>query len=89
MEDNNRTFRYISKYGLDLTVCRRRYPSSKEKIVDDDEELDQPPFNGAKRDHDEEPLAVLACPFLKHNPRKYQNVRSCSSAGWKSTHRLK
>lgn len=31
----------------------------------------------------------FACPFLKHNSRKYQNIRSCSASGWKSIPRLK
>ncbi|KUI59882.1 hypothetical protein VP1G_07097 [Cytospora mali] len=31
----------------------------------------------------------FACPFLKHNPNKYSKLRSCSSYGWKSTHRMK
>jgi hypothetical protein len=31
----------------------------------------------------------LACPFFKHNPSKYRNMRGCVGPGWGTTHRLK
>lgn len=31
----------------------------------------------------------LACPFFKHNPRRYQEERSCVGPGWRTVHRLK
>lgn len=36
-----------------------------------------------------EEIAEFACPFLKHNPRKYGQIRSCSASGWKAIFRLK
>ncbi|KUI73434.1 hypothetical protein VM1G_08874 [Cytospora mali] len=44
--------------------------------------------NGNDQGKDDEVLE-FACPFLKHNPKKYLKLRSCSSYGWKSTHRMK
>lgn len=38
---------------------------------------------------DNEEILEFACPFLKHNPRKYGQIRSCSASGWKATFRLK
>ncbi|KAH7002569.1 hypothetical protein EDB80DRAFT_894587 [Ilyonectria destructans] len=31
----------------------------------------------------------FACPFLKHNVRKYQTKRCCAWSGWKTVHRVK
>lgn len=31
----------------------------------------------------------LACPYFKHDPQKYQKVRSCPGPGWDTVHRLK
>ncbi|KAK2013460.1 hypothetical protein LZ32DRAFT_530285 [Colletotrichum eremochloae] len=33
--------------------------------------------------------AKLACPFFKHNPRKYKNQRPCCGPGWDHVHRIK
>lgn len=50
----------------------------------------QPVRSRAERDNgDTRSSTGLACPFLKHHPRKYKEVRSCSSGRWKSIHRLK
>lgn len=38
---------------------------------------------------DNEETVEFACPFLKHNPRKYSQIRSCSASGWKAMFRLK
>lgn len=59
----------------------------------DDEDSDgegcvPPPSQGLRAADDDETLE-FACPFLKHNVRKYQNIRSCSTSGWRSIHRLK
>ncbi|KXH48476.1 hypothetical protein CSIM01_04855 [Colletotrichum simmondsii] len=31
----------------------------------------------------------LACPFFKHNPRKYKSQRPCCGPGWDQVHRIK
>lgn len=36
-----------------------------------------------------EKIIEFACPFLKHDPRRCQQIRSCSAAGWKAVFRLK
>ncbi|KAF0316775.1 hypothetical protein GQ607_015977 [Colletotrichum asianum] len=33
--------------------------------------------------------AKLACPFFKHNSRKYKNQRPCCGPGWDHVHRIK
>ncbi|KAI8306875.1 hypothetical protein K4K61_004104 [Colletotrichum sp. SAR11_59] len=33
--------------------------------------------------------AKLACPFFKHNPRKYKKQRPCCGPGWDHVHRIK
>lgn len=38
---------------------------------------------------DQEGGLDFACPFLKHNVRKYQTKRCCAWSGWKTVHRVK
>ncbi|KAH8683754.1 hypothetical protein BGZ61DRAFT_535170 [Ilyonectria robusta] len=38
---------------------------------------------------DQEDGQDFACPFLKHNVRKYQTKRCCAWSGWKTVHRVK
>ena len=33
--------------------------------------------------------ALLACPFCKHDPARYKNVKTCMGPGWVSLHRVK
>ncbi|KAJ3955479.1 hypothetical protein N0V92_007989 [Colletotrichum tropicale] len=42
-----------------------------------------------KVQEDEVSGAKLACPFFKHNPRKYKNQRPCCGPGWDHVHRIK
>ena len=32
---------------------------------------------------------MFACPFSKHDPVKYRNVKTCCGPGWKDVHRVK
>ncbi|KAH9988127.1 hypothetical protein F4779DRAFT_632307 [Xylariaceae sp. FL0662B] len=49
-----------------------------------------PDRGGSKRaKKDVEPERKWACPFYKHDPRKYSKHRSCTGPGWPSLHRLK
>lgn len=54
----------------------------------DDEGAERSKPNGTVKGDDDEVLE-FACPYLKHNPAKYHKLRSCSSYGWKSIHRMK
>ncbi len=31
----------------------------------------------------------FACPFCKHDPKKYKNVKTCCGPGWPDVHRVK
>lgn len=31
----------------------------------------------------------FACPFCKHDPAKYKNVKTCCGPGWEDVHRVK
>lgn len=48
-----------------------------------------PPTRQGSDAIDNEETVEFACPFLKHNPRKYGQIRSCSASGWKAIFRLK
>lgn len=54
----------------------------------DGEERVPPPSQGSDAVENEE-IVEFACPFLKHNPRKFGQIRSCSASGWKAIYRLK
>lgn len=54
----------------------------------DGEERVSPPSQGSDAVENEE-IVEFACPFLKHNPRKFGQIRSCSASGWKAIFRLK
>lgn len=54
----------------------------------DGEERVSPPSQGSDAVNNEE-IVEFACPFLKHNPRKYGQIRSCSASGWRAIFRLK
>lgn len=46
--------------------------------------------NGNKRAKREDPEKLrFACPFFKHNPQKYKQVKTCCGPGWDTVHRLK
>jgi len=68
--------------------------TSDERGEDQDDENDN--SNSRKRSKNSDGAAVLdeekkklACPYFKHNPRKYQGLRSCPGPGWDTVHRLK
>ncbi|KAI8315536.1 hypothetical protein K4K59_001144 [Colletotrichum sp. SAR11_240] len=50
--------------------------------------LDSEP-RGSPPSEDQVSSAKLACPFFKHNPRKYKNQRPCCGPGWDHVHRIK
>ncbi|KAI8266541.1 hypothetical protein K4K58_009625 [Colletotrichum sp. SAR11_239] len=53
------------------------------------EEKQPPSKKFSKEREDEVSGAKLACPFFKHNPRKYKNQRPCCGPGWDHVHRIK
>lgn len=65
--------------------------SGNEDENSDHEKSRQPPgYRGGLKQEKKNGLE-FACPFFKHNPQKYQQMRNCrcSSQGWPATHRLK
>ncbi|WQF80968.1 hypothetical protein CDEST_05982 [Colletotrichum destructivum] len=56
---------------------------------DDDDEDFSPRAKLPKVHEDGGNGARLACPFFKHNPRKYKNQRPCCGPGWDHVHRIK
>lgn len=82
---------------------KRRSLASKRSRLDDkdngheDEEGKDGDGNGnrppraklPKVQEDQVSGAKLACPFFKHNPRKYKNQRPCCGPGWDHVHRIK
>ncbi|KAF6816565.1 hypothetical protein CSOJ01_02947 [Colletotrichum sojae] len=56
----------------------------------EDGDGNRPPRSKVPRvQQDEISGAKLACPFFKHNPRKYKNQRPCCGPGWDHVHRIK
>ncbi|KAI8220107.1 hypothetical protein K4K54_008894 [Colletotrichum sp. SAR 10_86] len=53
------------------------------------EEKQPPSKKFSKEQEDQVSGAKLACPFFKHNPRKYKNQRPCCGPGWDHVHRIK
>ncbi|OHE94950.1 hypothetical protein CORC01_09744 [Colletotrichum orchidophilum] len=59
---------------------------------DEDEEGDKNLMPSAKLSKIKEDAiegAKFACPFFKHNPRKYKTQRPCCGPGWDHVHRIK
>lgn len=54
---------------------------------DDGEEHRRPVSKRSK--HKQNGTRMLACPFFKRNPQRYQRERSCVGPGWETMHRLK
>lgn len=63
--------------------------NDEEDDNDDDEEDFSPRAKLPKVHEDGGNGAKLACPFFKHNPRKYKNQRPCCGPGWDHVHRIK
>ncbi|TDZ24868.1 hypothetical protein Cob_v002528 [Colletotrichum orbiculare MAFF 240422] len=60
----------------------------QDDVVDDG--VNTAPRSKLPRVHEDEISgAKLACPFFKHNPRKYKNKRPCCGPGWDHVHRIK
>ncbi|KAH7129937.1 hypothetical protein B0J13DRAFT_678977 [Dactylonectria estremocensis] len=75
--------------GSRSTVCRSkrsRAPEGEDGL--DDERNEDEDDNGGKKPSIEPESHKLACPFLKYNPRKYQDWRCCRW-GWSTVHRVK
>ena len=45
--------------------------------------------NGGHSSTQKKSERLLACPYFKHNPSKYQDVRTCQGPGWGSVRRVK
>ncbi|KAF2495305.1 hypothetical protein BU16DRAFT_386157 [Lophium mytilinum] len=54
-----------------------------------DDSNDGPPRGGKLRKNWSGSVKRLACPYFKHNPRRYQDITSCPGPGWSSVPRLK
>lgn len=67
--------------------CQKDGREPGDEDSDGEDCVPPPPQGFGAADNDE--TLEFACPFLKHNFLKYQNIRSCSASGWKSIHRLK
>lgn len=71
--------------------------NKRRKISQDEDELEGDDDNKSNRGPKEDkpnrdsvpPNRRLACPYFKHNPRKYQGGRSCCGPGWRSVNRIK
>lgn len=73
---------------------RQKRKSDESRDDEDDEDEDdssrkkQKKLAGASGIEGEE-RQKLACPYFKHNPRKYRSCKSCPGPGWDTIHRLK
>lgn len=75
----------------------RRPPARKRQLDDDDQSNSAPGGPGEDQDKggnkraktDGEKGPHFACPYFKHDPKRYGCQRSCSGPGWSSIHRLK
>lgn len=69
-------------------------PGKSKRLPDDDGDdqagSDEEERKAKKPKAEGEELARrLACPYFKHNPKRYQEERSCVGPGWRTVHRLK
>ncbi|KAH0427161.1 hypothetical protein CcaCcLH18_09828 [Colletotrichum camelliae] len=68
----------------------KRKEDEEEEDGDGDGDGNRPPrAKLPKVQEDQVSGAKLACPFFKHNPRKYKNQRPCCGPGWDHVHRIK
>jgi hypothetical protein len=84
------------KGSLNVSGSKRAQPDSQ-RNGDDANNDDQDDGHSRKRPcksmsdrlGDPETRRLLACPYFKHNPKKYQTWRTCIGPGWDSVSRLK
>lgn len=71
--------------------CKRKRKKHDEGDDDEDEEDLPPKLRGSSAQADGADGRDFACHFFKHNPQKYSEMKRCrcSTAGWRSIHRLK
>jgi len=55
----------------------------------DEDGATSPPTKKRKDEGDDAEKMKLACPYFKHNPRKYKHQRPCCGPGWDFVHRIK
>lgn len=68
---------------------RIRLQENDKELGDDESDEDDPGQPGRDNSVAEtRDGIVFACPYVKHNPRKYSKTR-CATRGWPSVHRLK
>jgi hypothetical protein len=76
-----------SRYNKSKAPGKRRADEDRDQDKDDDSSRKKPKPHSFT---DTERLSKkFACPFYKHNPVRYQNIRSCPGPGWDTIHRLK
>ncbi|KAK1845000.1 hypothetical protein CCHR01_12363 [Colletotrichum chrysophilum] len=95
---NRRVYRKPDLPGREgrLLASKRSRLDDKDNGNEDEEGKDRdgdgnrpPRAKLPKVQEDEVSGAKLACPFFKHNPRKYKNQRPCCGPGWDHVHRIK
>jgi hypothetical protein len=81
--------------GVQCPKRRASQRQSKRRRLDDGDGKEESGDETQKRGkriqtgNSDEPERRLACPYFKHNPRRYRNVHPCLGPGWNSIHRLK
>lgn len=80
--------------GTSITAPLRRQAGKRkaddaDRQGDSEEEDESLPKKSRSGNDDLGCQRKLACPYFKHNPRKYKNVHSCLGPGWVPIARLK
>ncbi|EXF83717.1 hypothetical protein CFIO01_07125 [Colletotrichum fioriniae PJ7] len=83
---------HTGKRGRMANPSRKHDRSAGGRAPDEEDEGDENHLPRAKLSKVQEDAMVdakLACPFFKHNPRKYKTRRPCCGPGWDQVHRIK
>ncbi|KAI3557421.1 hypothetical protein CABS03_12006 [Colletotrichum abscissum] len=91
--DTSTVTMHTGKRGRKENSSRKHDRSAGGRAPGEEEEEDEgnqlPRAKLSKVQEDTIVGAKLACPFFKHNPRKYKSQRPCCGPGWDQVHRIK
>ncbi|KAK1523793.1 uncharacterized protein CCOS01_08880 [Colletotrichum costaricense] len=91
--DTSTVTMHTGKRGRKENSSRKHDRSAGGRAPGEEEEEDEgnqlPRAKLSKVQEDANVGVKLACPFFKHNPRKYKSQRPCCGPGWDQVHRIK
>jgi hypothetical protein len=88
-QDNSHPGSGRSSQPTQKTIPQQPHRSKRRRDHDEDEDGMNSKRQLVGQDGADEAPQMLACPFFKRNPRKYNRWKFCPGPGWLTTHRMK